>query len=832
MKLKLYLVFFFSLAVSYVVFGSEGDFRVSIDNGWTFALGDAAYPKDDYGYGTEYFTGFAKVRFAGQYASPAKPGFDDSQWSKVNLPHDWVVDLPYSGEASHSHGYKCVGWKYPENSAGWYRRHLNVPAEDEGRQIWVEFEGIFRNSEVFCNGCYLGGEKSGYSSRMYDLSPYLNYGGDNVITVRCEASVEEGWYYEGAGIYRHVWIHKAGPVAAKPYSIKVDADSIVCDFSFSDSSVDPSKVSSETAFFDPEGKEVKVVDHLWSISDPFLYTWRLRLLYDGAVSAEYSGHFGVRDAKFDPSRGFLLNGEPVELKGCNLHLDHAGVGVAVPDALWRYRLERLKDYGFNAIRCSHNCASPAMLDLCDVLGFVVIDENRQFGVNEEQLGQFRNMIERDRNHPSVVLWSVGNEEWSVEFSKTGKLIAEKMTAFAHSIDPTRLTTYGNCSGDVLVEGVDVFGYNYIVQNKIEELRKEFPDHCAVGTEETSGAGTRGHYETVPSEGWMTPLNRIDTLGRINVIEYGWKFYKERPWATGLFYWTGQDYRGEPNPMVWPATGSQFGIFDYCCYPKDEAFYLKSVWTPEPTVHICGPYNGEVWVYSNCDSVSLSIAGRNLGTKPMPKDSHLVWKLAPPASSASSSAPLSASLPASLSGSVSASGSPASSASSSAPLSASLPASDSLSFLAKGYIEGKIVVTDKYPATHPALTYETSKNSLRADGQDIIVIDIFSDEPSLEVIVENATFLGWGNGNPGFKEIERPSMLPALSRASLSGSSSQSSDHKSASASAALRTITHNSLTVNPFAGRVQILVRSIEDSSGKAAVTIAGHQLTFDLLSD
>lgn len=745
MKQRFLIIFLLAVLLP-IAAVAQGDWYTVIDNDWTFALGDASSKAADFGHGTEYFTYYAKVRSAGHDESPANPAFDDGGWQKVTLPHDWVVDLPFSGDASHSHGYKCIGWKYPRNSVGWYRRHFEIPSSDKGRQVWVEFEGIFRDSEVFCNGAYLGGEKSGYTSRVYDLSPYLNYGGDNVLTVRCDASVEEGWYYEGAGIYRHVRLLKAGPVAAKPYSIVVDGKSVKCDYSFASDSIDASKVSAVATFYDAEGREVESCEHPWSIEDPYLYSWRLQLLYDGKLSAEYNGRYGRRAARFDPKRGFLLNGETVELKGCNLHLDHAGVGAAVPDELWRYRLEQFKRYGFNAIRCSHNSASPSMLDLCDELGFVVIDENRQLGVNEEQLSQFRNMIERDRNHPSVVLWSIGNEEWSVEWTQTGRLIAEKMTAFAHSIDPTRLVTYGNCSGNVLLDGVELFGYNYIVQNDIEARHAQFPDRCVIGTEETSGAGTRGHYENVAAEGWMTPINRVDTLGRFNVIEHGWKFYKERPWAAGLFYWTGQDYRGEPNPMKWPATGSQFGILDYCCYPKDEAFYLQSVWTGDPMVHICGPYNGEVWVYSNCDNVRLSAGGHSLGTQAMPEDGHLVWKVG-----------------------------------------------EAVTFKARGYVGGKIVAEASYPEVIGSTSVTVSKHTLRPDGQDLIVIDLISDEPSLEVSVENADLLGWGNGDPAFKDKERP--------------------------------LTGNSLTVRPFAGRVQILVRSIEGSSGTIYVHIGDNLL-------
>lgn len=735
-----------------VTLGAQGS-KELVNNNWTFTLGDASSMMGDFSHGTEYFTHFAKAATSGHSKSPTDPAFDDSSWQRVNLPHDWVVDLPYSGEASHSHGYKCIGWNYPQNSVGWYRKHIQVPSEDKGKQIWIEFEGIFRDSEVFCNGFYLGHERSGYASSFYDLTPYLNYGGDNVITVRCDASTEEGWYYEGAGIYRNVWLHKAGPVMLEPYSLNLNAEKPEFRVILAGKPYDEGKVSSRISCFDAEGKEVGSLDHKWSPWDPYLYTVRLQLFFEGNLSYEYSCKYGVRDLEFNPEKGLLINGEPFKVKGANMHLDHAGVGVGVPDELWRYRILKLKEYGFNTIRCSHNPATPAMLDLCDELGILVIDENREIGVNREQWSQLKNMIDRDRNHPCVILWSIGNEEWAVEGSGKGLEIARRMTGFVHDLDPTRPSTYGCSGAHELVKGVDVFGYNYIIQNPVDEFHERFPDHCAVGTEETSGAGTRGKYETVPSEGWMTPLNRVDTLGRINVIEHGWKFYKERPWTLGIIYWTGQDYRGEPNPMKWPATGSQFGILDYCCFPKDEAFYLKSVWTQEPTVHVCGPCKGEVWVYSNCEKVTLYADGKSLGKKAMPEDGHLVWKVGSKASR----------------------------------------------FNAKGYIGGRLAATDEYPARSSGTVITLSKDSFKPDGQDIVVLDIDSPEESLDVSVEGACFLGWGNGNPGFKETERP----------LKDS---------------------NSLNIKPFCGKAQVIIRSLEGTEKPATVTVADQKVTIGIL--
>ena len=937
--------------------GGEKFGGVVINNDWTFAMGNAASKELDYTHGTEYFTYICKAQSSNHSHAPIMPEFDDSSWQKVSLPHDWAVDLPYSPEASHSHGYKCIGWKYPENSVGWYRKHIEIPAEDKGKQFFIEFEGIYRDSEVFCNGFYLGGERSGYASSVYTLTPYLNYGGDNVIAVRCDASLEEGWYYEGAGIYRNVRLYKSGPVSMKHYSLKisqkktdgsiwtvsdgtadvyVDESCIDFDYILADAAVNRDKVTREIEIRDAEGRRVERAERRWSIDSPYLYTLTVRLFYDGELSDVMTRRFGVRTLEFSPEKGLLLNGVAVKLRGANMHLDHAGVGVAVPDELWRYRISRLQEYGFNAVRTSHNCASVSMLDLCDEMGVLVIDENRQFGVNQEQLRQLRNMIDRDRNHPSVILWSVGNEEWAVEHGEKGVEIARMMSEAVHGMDRTRPSTYGNAGGPDLVKGVDVFGYNYIVQNPVDEYHRLYPEKCVVGTEETSGAGTRGVYRTVPEKGWMVPLNRIDTLGRVNVIEYGWKFYKARPWGLGLFYWTGFDYRGEPNPMKWPATGSQFGIFDYCGFPKDEAFYLKAAWKDEPSVHICGPYGGEVWVYSNCDEVRLYESGKSLGRRKMPHDGHLVWKVssaggaavssgsgasaehsvaggaAGPSGSGASAAGSStgsvavssaagtlasassagraavsfghgssaehsvaggparssgpgASSAGSSTGSVavsSAAGTLASASSagraavSSGPRASaehsvvgaaarpsgsgtfaagsstgsvavssaagtlastssagraavssgtgasaehsvaggaarpvrgsasSVSGTPAVTYRAVGYRSGRKVCEDVFPAVYDKTRLVPSKTTLKSDGQDVVVIDIYSPETELEVKVGNAVFLGWGNGDPGFKDVERP---------------------------------VGNTMTIRPFNGCAQVIVRSLASSSSDAS---------------
>lgn len=737
-----------------------------INNDWTFRLGNGASMEGDFGHGTEYFTYLSKA--VGQNAGPANPAFNDSAWQRVDLPHDWVVDLPYSAQASHSHGYKQVGWRYPQNNIGWYRHHLAIPASDEGRDIYVVFDGIFRNAQIFCNGFYLGHEVSGYATQRYNLSEYLNYGGDNVITVRCDASTEEGWYYEGAGIYRDVWLVKRD----KEHHI----DNVFAKWADGRLTIETKATGKVTnTLADADGKIVaqgegtlEVADaHLWSPDDPYLYTLRTTLSAGGEEKDAIETKVGLRTLGWSTDQGFTLNGKPLEIVGSNLHLDHPGVGTAVSKELWCYKIKKLKEMGMNAIRLSHNPGTPAMLDACDSLGMVVIDENRLMGVNDEHLNLLTRMIERDRNHPSVILWSIGNEEWWIESGDKGEKIARTMIDHARKADDTRLYTYGNSGGFGLTKQVDIHGYNYIVQNDVDNRRKAYPDWVVVGTEETSACGTRNVYETDSTRGWMKSINmagedRADH--EKNVIERGWKFYRDNTWAAGLFYWTGFDYRGEPNPMKWPATGSQFGILDYCGFPKDEAHYLRAAWTSEPVLHIFPHWNlsgkegqkVEVWAYSNMDEVELLQDGKSLGRKKMEKDSHLVWETTY--------------RPGRLE--------------------------------ARGFKGGKRVLTTRVETTGKAeqVAAATSKEAI-GGRQDCVVVDVtLLDKKGravpdacdkLEVTVEGAAkILGWGNGDPGFKSQERPQ---------------PGQDGRTA--------------TLDAFMGHAQILLRGTGDGNG-AKVTI------------
>ncbi|MBQ0060803.1 MAG: DUF4982 domain-containing protein [Bacteroidales bacterium] len=631
------------------------------DEGWKFSLGNAANPVEDFGSGTEYFNYLTKANSI-HNEGPYSAKFDDSKWTEVRLPHDWALQVPYAPEASHSHGYRTVGYKYPKNSVGWYRKVFRVEKEDEGKHIMLQFDGIFRNATVWVNGFYMGVEPSGYATQVYDVTDYLKYGEDNIVAVRADATLEEGWFYEGAGIYRDAWLLKMAPVHVAPFGTFVYSElkdnytnaTLHVETTVQNSTQQPVNCQVQQILLDGEGNEIARAEiqpvvlrsredrkvsqlmtiagpNLWDLDTPYLYTVKTQVLVDGKVVDSYQTTTGIREVKFTVENGFFLNGKNIKLKGVNMHQDQAGVGAAIPDALLEYRIRRLKSFGCNAYRSSHNPMTPAMLDVCDRLGMLVIDENRLMGVNDIHQRLLKNMIERDRNHPSVILWSVGNEEWGIEGNFYGPRLGATMRDFAHLLDPTRLVTAASAGGREITKPLDVAGYNYIIQNDVDGEHKRYPQRMAYGSEETTACGTRGIYYDDRKNGRMASMNRTDTT-YTNIIERGWKFYAERPWTSGIFYWTGFDYRGEPNPLSYPAVGSEFGILDYCGFEKDEAYYLKAWWTNEPVLHIFPHWNlkghegeqVEIWAYSNCDEVELTVNGKKLGKKAMPVNGHLSW----------------------------------------------------------------------------------------------------------------------------------------------------------------------------------------------------------------
>ena len=636
-----------------------------MDSGWRFALGHATDQHKDFDYATLLFS-FAK---AGYGDGPVSPKFDDRTWRTLDLPHDWAVELPFDAKGDGNHGFKAIGRYFPENSVGWYRKTFTIPKEDFGRRIGIEFDGVFRDSVVWVNGFYLGTERSGYSGFHYDMTNYLNYGGANVLVVRVNATLGEGWFYEGAGIYRHVWLTKAetlhvahdgtfvastveDPGAAHPevevtalVTVENDGDkdarfTLEEEIENADGKIVASSPAVAGGISAASSSDLSVAlpvhdAKLWSLEAPYLYKLVGTIRSEGKVADRYETVFGIRSIRFDPNQGFFLNGKHVEIKGTDEHQDHAGVGVAVPDALSAFRLARLKELGSNAIRTSHNPPTPELLEACDRMGVLVLDENRIMGTASEDYDHLKRLIVRDRNHPSVILWSLGNEEWVLEHSSFGERVARDMTAYARRLDPTRRSTVAlSGSGAGVSLGADVLGFNYYVQHNIDRMHERFPDRPVVGTEESSSEHTRGVYADDLARQHLVAYD-FEADGKHASVEDAWRYYLARPFAAGLFYWTGFDYRGEPTPFDWPAISSQFGLLDTCGFFKDNAYLVQSWWTEKPMVHLLPHWNWpgkegppvDVRVYSNADAVELFLNGKSLGRKAMPRNSHLEWKVA-------------------------------------------------------------------------------------------------------------------------------------------------------------------------------------------------------------
>ena len=729
--------------------------RANFDAGWRFAFGHPYDTAKDHNHATGYFSYVTK---AGRGDGPADPKFDASSWRELDLPHDWAVEAPFDGRGSHSHGYKAVGRAFPERSVGWYRKSFDIPASDLGRRVSIEFDGVHRDSQVWVNGFYLGRQPSGTTSFRYDITDYLDYGGANVVAVRVDVTLEEGWYYEGAGIYRHVWLTKTSPVHVAHHGTFVSSAvrdgfasaEITARTTIANDSFEPATFDLEQAIQGPDGRAVATTSlrglavapgesqefsstmpldrpRLWSLEDPALHKLVTIVRSDGAVVDRQETPFGVRTLRWDPDQGFFLNGRHVLLKGTNNHQDHAGVGVAVPDALWDFRIRRLKGFGNNAYRCSHHPPAPELLDACDRLGMLVLDENRLMGTSPEQLGQLEAMIRRDRNHPSVILWSVGNEEWAIEGNEKGARISASMQAFARRLDPTRRTTVAisGAWGVGSSTTADVMGYNYFTHGNTDDHHAKFPDQPGVGTEETTDQSTRGTYFDDKARAHMTTLFKGDSGGNVKI---GWQHFAARPYLAGLFFWTGFDYRGEPTPFGFPAVGAQYGIMDTCGFPKDQYYFLKSWWTDEPVLHVYPHWNWperigqelKVGCYSNHESVELFLDGVSLGRKDMPRNGHLEWtvKYRPGV------------------------------------------------LEARGYRGGKRAGTTRVETTGaPAkLVLTPDRTTLAADGADVVVVDVSTVDAQgrhvptagqlVKFEVRGGRIIGVGNGDPSCLESDK------------------------------------------------------------------------------
>lgn len=625
---------------------------------WKFSYGHPADVEKDFNVGTSYFTYLAK---AGYGDGAASYDFDDRAWRTLDIPHDWAAEAGFSPNASHSHGYKTVGPGFPDTSVGWYRKNFFIPSSDDGKRIFIEFDGVFRDAKVWVNGFYCGHEPSGYHSFYFDVSEYLNYGGNNVVSVRVDASMEEGWFYEGAGIYRNVWLTKTGKVHVPQFgtyvTTEVDSDNaaITAKIKLVNKNLHPSNFTVRNSIVNGEGNLVALSETeealgamltaeyqynfnlkhpiLWDLDNPYLYQLITDIVENEVIIDRYTTTFGVRTVEWNPDKGFILNGEQVKIKGTNNHQNHAGVGSAIPDALYEWRLQQLKLMGNNTYRTSHYPPAPALLEACDRMGMLVLNESRLMGTTDEMLHYLERLMVRDRNHPSVVLWSIGNEEWMIEGNERGERIAAIMQAYAKNLDNSRginAAVSGNWYNGIS-NVIDVMGFNYLRHGNTDDIHAKNPWQASLGTEEGSTNTTRGIYFDDEQKQYLAAYDRNTPSGFYS-IQHGWKHYAARDYLAGMCIWTGFDYRGESTPFTYPSVSSYFGMMDLCGFPKDNVYYLKSWWSKEDVLHILPHWNWagkeneeiDVWVYSNFDEVELFLNNRSQGRKKMEVNSHLSW----------------------------------------------------------------------------------------------------------------------------------------------------------------------------------------------------------------
>jgi len=622
---------------------THGGRRNCIDLGWQFVKGDVA--------GAE------------------QTNFDDRNWQHVNLPHDWTVEGPVSETNSRLNGYLPKG-------IGWYRKRLPRTDNLSNQQVFVEFEGVFRNSTLWINGRKVGDHPSGYTGAVYDITPYLNTDGNtNILALRVDGRENEGWWYEGCGIYRHVWLITTDKVHVANWGTLVttprvsDAEATV-HVSTTVQNDTPSKQRCllETRILDAQDQTIAIVKtedaiaatsakefsqevtvanpHLWSPDRPYLYRVRTEVMSSDKMCDVCETPFGIRRFEFTADQGFFLNGKHLQLRGMCIHHDFGGLGVALPDRANEKTVELMKQMGCNFLRSSHNDAAPSLMEACDRLGLLVWAETRYLATSDQAISSLKDLIHRNRNHPSIICWSLANTAGSPDGVQTKYL--EVLNRVAHETDPTRPIAFAcegntdaNANGFALV--TDVMGYNGGGMGIDDRDHKLYPHRKMLISEFSSGRGARGVYEEKLLGHVSTEIlgdGRTMTLGGAYFSTYAlcrqheaeWSHIAKRPWLAGGAMWSGIDYRGETSG--WPIVTSQFGVFDQCRFPNDAYYYYLQEWTSQPMVHIFPHWTWpgkegrpiDVWCYSNCDTVEIMLNGKSLGLQPRQPLTHLAWKV--------------------------------------------------------------------------------------------------------------------------------------------------------------------------------------------------------------
>ncbi len=615
---------------------------LSLNRGWLFHDGDIPYvgPR---AHNAAYLS--SKTRMP---EGVMTQNFDDTDWQSVNLPHDFVMTRPPQPEYGTFMGCRRRG-------IVWYRRHFRLEEADRGKNVELIFDGASSFAEVWFNGALVCTSSCGYTGFRCDVTPMAEYGDFlNTIAVRVDASRSEGWWYEGGGLYRDTWL-----LLRSPQHIRTDgvfANPVCTDgvwhipvqVETANTGMEEKMVYASSELYDNKGTllasarssmlALPVFDEavlaydlpapenvtLWDLDSPTLYTVRTRLYAaDGTELDAVTTRCGFRTIAFDAENGFFLNGRNVKLQGTCNHQDHACVGVAVPKSIERFRLLKLKEMGCNAYRCAHNPPTASLLDLCDELGMLVMDENRHYSTAEVYLDQLRWLVRRDRNHPSIILWSIFNEE-PLQSTPVGYEMARKMSAIVKKLDPTRFTI-GAMNGGFLTplnasHAVDVTGINYYIHS-YDDYHKSAPGQPVLSSEDASAIASRSVIATdYDAHTLADDDSEAVPWGATN--RKAWKEIDVRPWMAGGFAWTGFDYRGEPTPYPYPSNVSFFGIMDLCGFPKN-AFYLRQAfWRKDLAVLRTIPHwNLSVEkgttvsvsvISSKAESVELFLNGRSFG----------------------------------------------------------------------------------------------------------------------------------------------------------------------------------------------------------------------------
>lgn len=631
--------------------------KILFDKGWKFHRGDLCM-RNTVMKGPDYMGAKTERMLIGAAAYDYKDesdSYDPSKmsgdlWENVRLPHDYVIEQTPSPEYPQALGYL----KY-ENA--WYRKHFTLDKEDADKRITLYFEGVATNATVYLNGCLMKHNFCGYTPFEVDITDIAYFDKENVLAVYTDSSTHEGWWYQGGGIYRHVWLIKTNPVAVDLWGVYINPvktedkwnvnvettiinssmkDEDICIRSMildSDQCVIAQTSTDMTAAFKDKTVITQCIDvkepKLWDTDAPNLYTLVTRIYKTdtGELIDETEDTFGFRTFRFDSQRGFILNDRQIKLKGVCSHQDFGITGKAVPDNIYEYRIDMIKEMGANAYRTSHYPHAEATMDALDKNGILVMDETRWYESTDEGISQLETLIKRDRNHPSVILWSIGNEE-PKHVTEQGRRIAENMITAARRLDSSRPITTAVSNDPInstVLDLVDVIGVNYNL-NQYDDIHRLYPDKPFVSTECCATATTRGSYLD-PSA--FTSSYDIDVnewfLGR----EKTWKFMCDREWVSGSFQWIAFEHRGE---CVWPRLCSVSGAIDLYLQKKDAFYQNKSHWSDTPMVHILPHWNhkgleGEpikVWVYTNCDEVELFLNEKSLGAQKIERFGHGEW----------------------------------------------------------------------------------------------------------------------------------------------------------------------------------------------------------------